>query len=424
MRRMNGAENLTDTGNISSKAETSAHSKCFGPSSSHSWINCPFSAIARQQIPDRSSKYAETGTLAHELCEIKLRLYFGQISSEEFAECLSQIQANALYTDDMLSSSNEYLETVKELSLTHYDTQPIAYIEQKISYDDICGADGFGTSDCILLGGDTLTVIDYKNGSGVPVSAVGNPQMRLYAYGAMHSVVNPMFFDIKRVIMCIVQPNLNSITTDIISTAALLEWIENTVRPAVSRINAGCKDRVPGKWCGEGFCPNFTQCSAWREKFASAYADYSVDYADKNTDELSNDELGGLYTKVSELSAWINKLKARIENEIQSGHSVKGWKMVEGRSTRCLTDVDAAFGELCKRTGVDKTLLYKTTPVSLTEAEKIIGKKDFVDICKPWISKKSGKPALAPESDKRTAIDRSAESDFADVAAPVNTENK
>lgn len=421
---MSGAENLTDTGNISSKAEISAHSKCFGPSSSHSWINCPFSAIARQQIPDRSSKYAETGTLAHELCEIKLRLYFGQISSEEFAECLSQIQANVLYTDDMLSSSNEYLETVKELSLTHYDTQPIAYIEQKISYDDICGADGFGTSDCILLGGDTLTVIDYKNGSGVPVSAEGNPQMRLYAYGALHSVVNPMFYDINKVVMCIVQPNLNSITTDVITTAELLDWIENTVKPAVNKINAGCKDRVPGKWCKEGFCPNFTQCSAWREKFASVYADFTTDYADKDTDTLTNDELGDLYAKVSELSAWIEKLKARVEFEIQGGHPVKGWKMVEGRSTRCLTDVDAAFGELCKQTGIDKSLLYKTTPVSLTEAEKIIGKKDFGNICKPWISKKSGKPALAPESDKRKAIDHSTESDFADVAAPTITENK
>ncbi len=424
MRRMSGTESLTNTGSNFSDAENSAHSKCFGPSSSHSWINCPFSAIARQQIPDRSSKYAETGTLAHELCEIKLRLYFGQITSEEFAERLSQIQSNALYTDDMLSSSNEYLETVKELSLTHYDTQPIAYIEQKISYDNICGADGFGTSDCILLGGDTLTVIDYKNGSGVPVSAESNPQMRLYAYGALHSVVNPMFYDIKKIVMCIVQPNLNSITTDVITTAELLDWIENTVKPAVNKINAGCKDRVPGKWCKEGFCPNFTQCSAWREKFASAYADFTTDYADKDTDTLTNDELGDLYAKVSELSVWIDKLKARVEFEIQGGRPVKGWKMVEGRSTRCLTDVDAAFGELCKQTGIDKSLLYKTTPVSLTEAEKIIGKKDFGNICKPWISKKSGKPALAPESDKRKAIDHSAESDFADVAAPTITENK
>ncbi|MGN1106021.1 MAG: DUF2800 domain-containing protein, partial [Huintestinicola sp.] len=68
---MNGTENLTPTGNVSSEAETKAHSKCFGPSSSHCWLRCPFSAIARQQIPDHSSKYADTGTLAHELCEIK-----------------------------------------------------------------------------------------------------------------------------------------------------------------------------------------------------------------------------------------------------------------------------------------------------------------------------------------------------------------
>lgn len=419
---MSGTENLMPTGNVSSEAETKAHSKCFGPSSSHCWLRCPFSAIARQQIPDHSSKYADTGTLAHELCEIKLRLYFGQISSEEFDERLKKIQAHELYTADMLSSSNEYLETIKELSVTHYEVQPIAYIEQQIKYDDICGEDGFGTSDCILLGGDTLTVIDYKNGAGVSVSAVGNPQMRLYAYGALHSVVNPMFYTITKIVMCIVQPNLNSITTDVITTDELISWVENTVKPAVAQINEGCKDRVAGKWCKEGFCPNFTQCSAWLEKFASAYADYETEYADKETDALTNDELGDLYAKVSELSGWMDKLKARIESEIQNGRPVKGWKMVEGRSTRVLTDVDAAFEALCDKEKIDKSLLYKTTPITLTEAEKIIGKKPFGEICKPWLSKKSGKPTLAPESDKRKAIDNSAASDFADVAAPANTE--
>lgn len=415
---MSGTENLQPIGSASSEAEVSTgHSKCFGPSSSHTWLNCPYSAIARQNIPDRSSKYAETGTLAHELCEIKLKLYFKMMTSEEFETRFNAILTNPLYTPDMLSSSNEYLETVKELSITHYESQPIVYVEQHIKYDDICGDDGFGTSDCILLGGDTLTVVDYKNGSGVAVSAVGNPQMRLYAYGALHSVVNPMFYNIKKIVMCIVQPNLNSITTDVIATEELLDWIEHTVKPAVAKIQAGCKDKFAGKWCKDGFCPNFVQCSKWREKFASVYAD-----ADETSqiDNLSNDQLGELYTKVAEILGWADKLKAKVEAELKSNNAVKGWKLVEGRSTRCFTDVDKAMETIEKEGKVDKALLYKTTPITLTEAEKLVGKKEFGVICKPYITKKAGNPTLAPESDKRKAIDNSAASDFAEVAAQTN----
>ncbi|MGN1107491.1 MAG: DUF2800 domain-containing protein, partial [Huintestinicola sp.] len=149
---------------------------------------------------------------------------------------------------------------------------------------------------------------------------------------------------------------------------------------------------------------------------------YSAGYADKDTDALTNDELGDLYARVSELNGWIKKLKERIEFEIQNGRPVKGWKIVEGRSDRCFTDVDAAFSALSDKEKIDKSLLYKTTPISLTDAEKLVGKKRFGEICKPWLSKKPGNPTLAPESDKRKAINNSAASDFADVAAPANTE--
>lgn len=428
---MSGQTNLEPTGTSYSEADTAvpseaaaAHSKFFGPSSSHSWLKCPYSAIARDIIPDRSSVYAETGTVAHELCEIKLKLYFKQITPEEFAEKLEHIQANPLYTADMLSNSETYLQAVRELSIEYYETEPIAYIEQRVTYEDLCGEDGFGTSDCILLGGDTLTVVDYKNGQGVAVSAKNNPQMRLYAYGALHSVVMPFLYDIKKIVMCIVQPNINMVTTDVISKEDLIDWAEATVKPAVAKIQSGCRDRIPGKWCKDGFCPNFVQCTAWREKFAAVYADYQTEYKGIEVDTLDFDELGALYTKTQELSSWLKKLDKKVETLLKDGAPVKGWKLVAGRSSRVFTDVDKAYDVLSEATKLDKEMFYSRVPLGITEASKLVGKKVFDATCAPYMTKSQGKPAVVPESDPRPPIDVSAKSDFADLASPPAEPNK
>lgn len=414
---MSGTANSKPTGTSSCKADTvTAHSKCFGPSSSHSWLHCPYSAIARNNIPDKSSVYAETGTLAHELCEIKLKLYFDQITPEEYSDRLAKIQANPLYTADMLSNSETYLQTIRELSISHYSFAPIVYIEQQVKYDDICGDDGFGTSDCILLGGDTLTVVDYKNGQGVAVSARNNPQMRLYAYGALHSVVIPYLYDIKKIVMCIVQPNISdTASVEIITKDELLEWVETVVKPAAAKIQSGSKDRVPGKWCSDGFCPNFTQCRAWCEKFAAVYADYQTDYSEADIDSMSNDELGDLYTKVKEISAWIKKLDKKVESLLTAGKPVKGWKLVAGRSTRAFTDVDKAYEALSEAANIDKEMFYSRVPLGITEASKLVGKKLFDTTCEPYMTKSPGKPAVTPESDPREPINASASSDFEDL---------
>lgn len=396
------------------------HSKYFGPSASHSWLHCPYSAFARNAVPDKSSVYAETGQLAHELCEIKLKLYFNKITSTEFQEQLNRIQADPRYTTDMLSNSETYLQTVKELSLEHYTTEPIAYIEQLVKYEDICGDDGFGTSDCILLGGDTLTVIDYKNGQGVTVSAKNNPQMRLYAYGALHSVLVPGLYDIKKIVMCIVQPNINMISTDVISKDELLSWIDATVKPAVAKIQSGCKDRVPGHWCKDAFCPNYAYCAVWREKFAAVYADYETEYIDKDFDTLTTDELGDLYAKVMEVSAWIKALGIKIQSLLTDKTPVKGWKLVAGRgSGRKFTDVDKAYEELSKATKIDKEMFYFRAPLGITAAGKLVGPKLFDKICGPYLVDPPGKPTVVPESDPRKAIDTSAAAAFADMASPT-----
>ena len=71
---------------------------------------------------------------------------------------------------------------------------------------------------------------------------------------------------------------------------------------------------------------------------------------------------------------------------------------------RQFTDTDAAFTAM-QQAGVDPAMLYERKPISLSTAEKLLGKKHFNEVCGDFVVKPQGKPTLAPESDNRPAYD-------------------
>ena len=105
------------------------------------------------------------------------------------------------------------------------------------------------------------------------------------------------------------------------------------------------------------------------------------------------------------LAAYAKDLEEYAHNALLAGRSLPGWKLVQGRSTRKWTDQDAAFQQM-ERSGIDEALLYTRTPVSLTVAEKMIGKKKFAELMSAFITKAPGAPKLAQASDPRPAYDR------------------
>ena len=398
----------------------SNHSVMFGPSSSHTWLNCPYSAFARSKLPNRSTSYTEAGTLAHELCEIKVKLAFGQMSAEDFSQKLAAIEANALYDPAMKGSSETYLDTIQALAVSYFNQPPFVSVERKVSYSSICGEDGFGTSDCLLYGGSTLVVVDYKNGAGVTVSAVNNPQMKLYALGALQSVLDPLVYDIQRIVLCIVQPNVSE-TASIWETTTddLMAWVETALKPAVKNIQEGNFYRRAGHWCKDGFCPNYINCTEWRARFASVYADFESADKELDLDSLSCEELGDLYAKVYVIKEWMNKVQDKVEYLVTKGTKVKGWKMVAGRSKRIITDTDGVEQAL-KTAGLDPAMTHTApTLLALTKLEGLMGKKSFAETCGAYIGTTTEKPAVVPESDPRRELG-SAASDFADFA-PAET---
>ena len=148
-------------------------------SSSERWLSCPPSARLCEAYEDKGSDYAAEGTDAHTLCEYRLKQALS-IPVEDPIENLSW------YNEEMEECAAGYAAYVTELLETAKQTcsDPVVLIEQRVDFSRWV-QDGFGTADCILIADGTLNICDYKHGKGIEVSAEQNPQMMLYALGAL-----------------------------------------------------------------------------------------------------------------------------------------------------------------------------------------------------------------------------------------------
>jgi hypothetical protein len=362
-------------------------------SGSARWLACTPSARLEAQFPETTSEYAEEGILAHEIAELKLRKAFTEpMGPRKFNNRIKKFKENPLYQDEMLKHTDTYLDYVSGI-VHEYAIRPYVAVEKKLDYSAYV-PEGFGTGDCIIIGGDTLHVIDFKYGKGVPVSAETNPQMMLYALGAYSAY--SFLYPIEKVVMSIVQPRLDSISEFSMPVDDLLYWATNTVMGAAEKAFKGEGDFVPGEHCR--FCRAKSLCRA-RSEFNTAIEDK---YPNKPP-LLSNDEVGQLLIKARDLAKWVKDLEEYALAECLAGSEIPGWKAVEGRSVRQFTDIDAAF-KILTGEGYDEAVLYERKPITLSATEKLVGKKKFNELLASFIYKPPGKPTLVPESDKREPI--------------------
>ncbi|WP_035295165.1 DUF2800 domain-containing protein [Brevibacillus thermoruber] len=373
-------------------------------SGSHKWLHCTPSARLEEQFPETKSTYADEGRLAHEIAELKLRKHFIEpMGPRAFNNRLKKFKENPLFQEEMLRHTDTYLEYVQ--GIVHgFTAPPYIAIEKRLDYSAYA-PEGFGTGDCIIIGGNTLHVCDLKYGKGVPVSAEGNPQMRLYALGAY--VEYSFLYPIERVRMAIIQPRLDSISEDEISIAELLAWGES-IKPIAQKAFAGEGEFVPGDHCR--FCRARATCRARKE-----YYDPLEDFKRMKPPLISNEEVGQILERARGLAKWVSDLEEYALAECLKGNEIPGWKAVEGRGSRQYVDQDAAFAAL-KAAGIDEAVLYERKPLTVAQVEKVLGKAEYRKLLEePGLVKaEPGKPTLAPISDKREAITRpSAADDFA-----------
>jgi hypothetical protein len=384
-----------------------AHS-LLSASKAEQWINCPPSARLQEGIPDRRSEYADEGTLAHELAEVKLRrrLLPGNSAERKRLDArLQEIKANPLYSAEMERLIQEYAEFVEERFMAAKARSPDAVIllEEKLDYSEWTAPGQTGTGDMVLIADGMLELIDLKYGKGVPVSAVGNPQIRLYALGAWSGY--SFLYDIREIRMTIYQPRLDSISTDTMTVEELLDWAENVVKPAARLAYEGKGDFKPGNHCR--WCKVKATCRARADENMKA-----LQYEFQDPALLTLDEIGQILHIAQKLSEWAKDVEEYAHERALAGERVPGWKLVEGRSNRIITNPDAAKERLAGA-GLEHDVYLKPRELfGIGELEKRIGKKQLAEILGELIHKPPGKPVLVPETDPRPELN-SIEHEFA-----------
>ncbi len=362
------------------------------PSSSHRWLNCTPSPRLEEQFPNNDTTAAAEGTAAHALCEHKLKKALKMRSKRPVSEYDS---------DEMELCSDGYVEYVLE-KLTEAKklcSDPLVLIEQHLDFSKYV-TDGFGTGDCLIIADDTIHIIDFKYGQGVVVDATDNPQMKLYALGALEMYAG--IYDIKQIALTIYQPRRNHISEWEISVDDLLEWAYTELKVKAELAYNGEGDYCAGEWCT--FCRAAVKCRA-RAEAKLQLAQYEFAQPPLLSDEEIEDILG----KLDDLTAWAKDIKEYAEDAaINHGKKWTGFKVVEGRSVRKYTDEDAV-AEAAKLHGYKD--IFKQSLITITEMEKLLGKREFNEILGDLVYKPPGKPTLVPESDKRPAINTTTATD-------------
>jgi hypothetical protein len=361
-------------------------------SSAHRWLECPPSAVANEAYPNQNTAFTQEGTLAHEVAEIlarggdKVELYLDQLRDEEDG-----------ITKEMIECATEYADYIEEHKKSN---DAIVLLEQRVDFSPWV-PEGFGTCDCIIIQDDTLTIIDYKYGQGVAVSATDNPQMKLYALGAMNDY--GIALDVKKVELHIFQPRLNNISTDSLTVEELMAWAEKTVKPIAEKAAKGKGKYAPGEHCR--FCQHAGKCRALTQLCTEYLDTHGLRVA---IPVLAPHEVADVLRMEPMVTLWLKKVKEQAMTTLMNGEELPGYKLVEGklgnRKWKDEGEVAATLAPLYSKEEYTETRL-----LSPSQMDKAIGKKKVAELLEGLIERAPGAPTIAPITDKRPAYDRLAE---------------
>ncbi len=354
-------------------------------SSSHRWMNCTPSARLEREFADRETEAAAEGTAAHALCEHKLR---------RALKMRSRKPVSKYDCDEMDAYTDGYVEFVLEqLAQAKLEcADPLVLIEHRLDFS--CWVpEGFGTGDCLIVADKLLHIIDFKYGQGVLVEAEENPQMMLYALGALR--LFDSLYDITEVNMSIYQPRRENVSTWTISVDELNAWAENVLKPKAELAHKGEGEYLPGSWCQ--FCKAAVKCRARaEEKLQLARFEFAPPPL------LSDEEIEEILGKLDDLTKWASEIQAYAQDAaVNHGKVWRGFKLVATRTNRRYTDEEAVI-QAAKEAGY--TDIFRKSLIPITEMEKLMSKKEFNRILGPLVEKPQGRPTLVPVTDKRPAL--------------------
>lgn len=370
-------------------------------SGAHRWLECTPSARLEENFEDRPSESAKEGTLAHSIAEAKVRnMLIDPLPKRSFSKILKDFTKDAMYQKEMDALTDEYAEYIRGIVLS-YAQKPYIAVEVKLNLSAYI-PEGFGTADCIIISGNDLHIVDLKYGKNVAVSAEDNPQLKLYALGAVGEY--ELFYNIQTVHMHIFQPR-NKDGGGIFTTSVqeLKAWGEG-IRPTVEMAYMGIGEQKAGAWCS--FCKARPICQKHAEKCRELA---KLDF--KKPELLTLEEVGAILQEARDVASWVKVLDEWALAEALKGVDIPGWKAVAGRKTRAWTDMDTAFKKLTD-SGISEEILWTKSPLTLAQVEKEIGEKEFSALVGDMVTTSTGKPTLVPDSDKRESIKLKAADEF------------
>lgn len=379
-----------------------------GPSSLSRVLKCPGSVEKSHGRPDRSSRYAEEGSRAHEVAEAAVWDCVLPVTGFRKSRVESLMEKDE-YDTDMRECAESYVDyVIAQIADTPRD-QVKVFVERGWDFDRLM-PNGFGTADLVVVSEEELHVFDYKYGVGVEVSAENNTQLLAYLEAADHELWPLYGYD--RLVVHICQPRINHYDSWEV-TQEDLDKYRMQVKAAAELIVSDNPPVVPGeeqcRWClASGDCAE--QYEHMQKTMSSEFDDIVED--DDFPDlvrELNHEQLASAAAAIPQIKKFIESVETRVLDELKQGHDVPGFKLVRGRrGMRTWDEPDHAREELestLKTLGLDPADLVKPAELkSPAQVEKLLP-KDKRDCLEPLVSQAEGKLAFAPETDKREAID-------------------
>ncbi len=364
-------------------------------SASERWLKCPPSAKLCAQEEDKGSPYAQQGTDAHELCQYLLEDALGRETTDPTANL-------TWYNAEMQEAAEGYRDFVMEQleEARKLCKDPLVCVEQTLDFSKWV-EHGFGTGDCVIVADDLLHIIDFKFGLGVLVEATNNSQLKCYALGALDTFGD--LYNIQRIKLSIYQPRRANVDTFDLSKADLLQWADEVLAPTAKLAYEGAGEFSAGDHCR--FCKVRATCRKLAE-YNMELAGY--DFAKAPT--LSDAEIAAILPRIDSLVSWSEDLREYALQQALQGVTYPGFKLVEGRSTRKYTD-EATVARVVSDAGYDP---YEKKLLGITAMQKQLGRTRFDELLSGLVVKPQGKPVLAPDSDKRPALN-TAQNDFMEV---------
>ena len=416
------------------------------PSKRSRWAKCPGSIREEAKYPDQGSGPAAVdGTHSHTLLEHCIKNGLSdpmEQVGEKFVDHDGEFKVDADRAA-RVKSAIEYIKT----RAAEYNGMCQVISEQKVDPAFLLDrTDLSGTVDCQIIGGDTLELIDYKDGMGV-VEAEGNMQLEQYAYGVLAAFKLPVNvqYPITKVRMTIIQPKLalkgmKPITSHEVTVRSLLDNIGTIVLQAAATDKPDAP-LVPGesqcKFCrAKGSCAALAgnvmkEVGIMFQPVVTQTLDVAQQSADKDPSTMDDAQI----RQIMEAAPLMRQLLEGVEKEalrrMEAGQSIPGLKLVNGRGSRAWALPEEEMADKLIKMGIPKGAVYETNLVTPAKAEKLTWEKrdgtkvqlterQLKRMAQEYVVKMAGKLTVVFESDGRPAVVTNAAPLFSAVeAAPA-----